>query len=280
MSLMGITYTVVDKTDNISLINFNEINFLQRSIVRNNGLWMMPMPVRKIKHFIMYWRKTTETKNWSQNQLYTELFVTASLELFYHGKKSFDIEMKTYQYLIDSNNLEILFYDEIMNNYIPGAPLDLSNIFLSDPTYGILSNSQFFPLDIADRQINKTQIGDGEPSTTSQNLTQFVESWTPHMNGANDYSKSLERFFLSKTITLNNSNLTSTSFVRINPVLDLLNEPYIQARLYQAYGIRFDMEIEIRVVATKFHYRQLMGLFRPAITQNEIATYFNNGVSR
>ncbi len=46
--------------------------------------------------------------------------------------------------------------------------------------------------------------------------------------------------------------------------------------MFQAVGIRFDVEVQVRVIATKFHYGQVMGLFRPGMAQNQICTYFKN----
>ncbi|OAF65504.1 hypothetical protein A3Q56_06784 [Intoshia linei] len=56
---------------------------------------------------------------------------------------------------------------------------------------------------------------------------------------------------------------SSTPLLRFNHVLYLLNQKYIQQKIYQACAIRFDIEIQLRVVATKFHYGQVMGLFKP-----------------
>lgn len=289
----GLTYTGPSKTDLPAWVTLNEVDFLQRKLVYSTGVWYFRMPVKNIVDNMGYYRRTAETKNWSKKKLLENLAVNAFYEFFQHGEVVYDRKRKEYEAMLQG--ITIPSFSDILLNYVSAELMPLGVDFIADPTFGLVDHSDLF--ETADGQsapsTDQTQIGDVEKVTKTENLTGFVElepsqptllpKGLPVLDASfewgKDYSKSLERFFLIDTLTLDNADPTSTPFYRVNPVLSLLNEPYLRDRLFQARGIRFDLEIQVRVIATKFHYGQIMGLFRPALAQNQIAAYFKSSTN-
>lgn len=291
LEIYGLTYTGSDKKGLPSWISFEQVDFLQRKLVFDSGIWYFRMPIKTIVDNMGYYRRTAETRNWSEKRIIESISINGFYEFFQHGRKVFDLMLKEYDHILKT--VQIPTYGHILYNYVNGTITPLALEFTSDPSFGYPRDSDIFEVAVgqANPSTDQTQIGDVEKVTRKENLTGFVEleatqpvispPGLPALDSSfewgADYSRSLERFFLIDTITLDNSDPSSTPFYRINPVLKLLNEPYIRQRLFQARGVRFDLEIEVRVIATKFHYGQIMGVFRPAIAQNQICVYFNSG---
>lgn len=291
----GMTYTAGDKTSNVVWTDFESLVFLQRSIVQRYGLWFMPMDIDRVENHLMWYRSTVETRNWSLSKIVAILLETAFNEFFFHGRAVFKDRLKYYAVYFRTYNLDIFEYDNFLFNYMEICSNESHLDYFNCPTYGLFPSQTFLPaLELQGEgqmgdSTDATRVGDTELTSVTENLTTFVESQKVEVTIASDsippmdssfewgadYCKSLERFFEISKVTFKSTSPAASPFLRINPVAELLSVPYLRNRIFNAKGIRFDLEVQVRVIATKFHYGQIMVLFRPGLYQNQAPLYTN-----
>jgi len=77
------------------------------------------------------------------------------------------------------------------------------------------------------------------------------------------YTRQLERVWKVDKIVLNPADNQGAPIARYAIQNSLTNRTYVKNRINNAQFIRFDLEINVRIVATKFHYGCLMLVWRP-----------------
>nr|WOC29232.1 hypothetical protein [Cryptolin calicivirus 1] len=285
---LGLDLTPAEKQGTFKWDLKQDVQFLQRKFVKRAGCWYFPRSERSIEELMKWYRRTSETCGWSLARIHEELLVNAFTEFYHHGKKVFKKMLVKYEDAIRKYEAKIPTYDEFAKIYLESQdnPLGcLAEPF--DPTYGHFSTSDLFAeghvKDSDPTATSETVLGEATITRTTENLTQFVDtriaqescSEMPRMptldasfQWERAYCQALERWVKLDDTELNTA-LLSTPVARLNPLVAILNERYVNQRFYQAVAARFDIEFEIRVVATRFHYGQLMAVLRPALFQNQ-----------
>lgn len=114
-----------------------------------------------------------------------------------------------------------------------------------------------------------TRFVDPTPSSSLHLPSEFPKPVDVSFEWTEGYCKQLERtVLLYGPYVLNQTVMTGVPLFRFAIGSFLLSLPYISNRVQNATYIRFDIEVNIRVVATKFHYGALMALFRPCYYYN------------
>ncbi|OAF63968.1 hypothetical protein A3Q56_08327 [Intoshia linei] len=207
----------------------------------------MPMEVKKITDNISYVRRTPETRDWSMQKLCQTLLECAFYEFFQRGEHVYNQQLNEFSDFIVKYDFQKIDYNTILMKYMQGNKRPIGSEFVLDPSFGYLENSTLVTTGQS-ANIDQTQIGIIEKTMKSENLTKFVElegdlptitasallTLDASFEWGREYSQSLKRFFLLKTITLDHTDPTSTPFVRMNPTMLLLNQSYIRDRLFQA----------------------------------------------
>lgn len=78
------------------------------------------------------------------------------------------------------------------------------------------------------------------------------------------YFSVCERMLPILTAKLPSTTPTPYPYLRIDPLSPLLATPMIKDKFRNVINIRYNMEIQIKILATHFHYGQLLVVFRPA----------------
>lgn len=78
------------------------------------------------------------------------------------------------------------------------------------------------------------------------------------------YFSACERSLPIGSFTLPGVTPQAFPLYRLDIVNNLMARPFISEKLSYARFIRYDLEIQIRVLSTNFHYGQIMAVFRPA----------------
>lgn len=78
------------------------------------------------------------------------------------------------------------------------------------------------------------------------------------------YFEVCERSVWLGSFQVNFEDPTAVPYVRLDVANCLLQYPFIRDKLSYPVNIRYNMEVQLRVLATNFHYGQLMVVWRPA----------------
>nr|WPV63463.1 MAG: capsid protein [Wenzhou shrew picorna-like virus 1] len=136
---------------------------------------------------------------------------------------------------------------------------------------------------VDDVSLEETSIGNSDPVVeTHSSLTDYVDVSNSRSAVSTetavdivdknfvfppDYFKVIERSFMVVDIGLSNADAPNQYPYRFDVLNALLyNRKSIMDKLMYAQYIRFNMEVQIKVMATNFHYGQLMIVWRPSFS--------------
>lgn len=295
----NIQYTTADKkTEMPDSILWHEVSFLCRRFKCVDGVWSMPMEFPSIVSMSEWWMLTPATKKWTQSTLDLVIVDTVLQEAVIHGKDVFNdflsffksrsshIRSRSFSYetmykkwtrssLTPGVEIcEYPLYLDCLEESVPGLPepiifgrAEMESLAAQDETTvgSVQEDLEDYSLTRVDSlQEHRTCVCNVSPSSPADGWF----SWSP------GYVKELERLYFLDRITLNQK--TVSIFPAASYSLDdfLFTRPYIIDRLKTTSFIRFDVEVVMRVVATKFHYGGIYAVIRPMISSSQRTTWF------
>ncbi|APG78013.1 hypothetical protein [Beihai sesarmid crab virus 2] len=280
---IGIEYTDPEKRAVMpSCYAAKDVVFLQRTFVQR-PYWTMPMPVEKIVENSCWIMNTKDVRSWSKRVVVNELMIAACTELaqhdeetWFHFMEKFDQKLKRFGLVYDRKTYMNQYF-EVDETESPVTERFMKMIIGE-------AGEEFVPPCAHEQQ--QTVLG-VEPTSTTQGLvnyedttakttTTIKEVMPTHVDGAffwgAEYCKSLERVFVLDNFTLPHTDPSFLPFKRYCPASFLLTRDYIWTRISWAKYIRFEVVVNIRVVATKFHYGALFALLRPMYLSAQAGT--------
>nr|DAZ87764.1 TPA_asm: hypothetical protein [Sphaeripse virus] len=276
-----IEYTSADKKDVVEdFTQLLELRFLKRAFVERNGLYHCPMDVPELIEQLMWYRDSSTTRTESQQSLYQRMFDHLQMELVQHSPT-----------LYEAISADIAAFAADKDCKLLNVPFDdrYKQLFCRDKNLGLMRDEDMFngskialavQGDVCDEEapVGATTVADTLEHQHEIGLASFQELSIPVMAADTSYaapvmSEAFElpsglfematRPKLIKELTFNTSDMTAAPILRLDVMAALLGNANFVSKLANAAFLRFDLEIELRVIATKFHYGQLLVAWRP-----------------
>nr|WPV63480.1 MAG: capsid protein [Wenzhou shrew picorna-like virus 5] len=120
-----------------------------------------------------------------------------------------------------------------------------------------------------------TEYQDVSASVVSGSTATAVDILDKNFMFPQGYFKVIERSMPLGTYVMNNNAPNQYPIARLDIVNRLLKYRQISEKLIYAHFVRFNLEVQIKCMATNYHYGQLMLVWRPAYSPYQIAKYEN-----
>jgi len=280
----GLKYTTADKKEVLDeFTSLEDLRFLKRAFVQRSCHMFSPMDQDLLLEQIQWYRNTVGASMESSFSLRNQIYETIIDELVHHPEP-------VYKQIIAAMNEHLDSKDLPKPYYVPSFPVALSKLLSTK--YGAEFAEQFKKSQVKCEVCVPGEIQGDEPAegdqlgtvvaphetTAEYGLTQFQDLGvpstltstgleTPIVDEAFEvpsaYLNMVERPYRIGTIKLASTVGTQFPIGRWDVVGVLTNVEYVARKLTTAVYVRYNLNIQIRVIATKFHYGLLMAVWRP-----------------
>lgn len=293
-SEIGIDYVAADKTSVVSMCDWKKVSFLKRHFAYVGTILVMRRDIKDLREALGWYHATAVTRSWSALRLHREMFGIFLMEVSLYGREVFNMQLQGYQPILDALRMETTLIGDMQwetyfqlyvsqdmesgfdSTYIQNELWWDSAALVQVPAQGNDAQEvSGLNSDTASMHQNPTTIDDNlvaiETNVTPLTVTQTVE--LPPLDSCFEwdasYCKQLERPYVMGQFSLPTTNASNVPFKRFVTTSAFVNKTYLYSRMNQALYFRCGVEVEIKVLSTKFHYGQLMVLFRPGYFLNQ-----------
>ncbi|APG76782.1 hypothetical protein [Beihai picorna-like virus 99] len=302
----GLSYTTPIKGTIVEeYIPFEQVTFLKRSFRFDGVRYWGPLDLDTILDSAQWYRVSSSTKALTPEELCNEIYSNVLLELVHHGKEVYDEwtqKMKDFvRYDLTISHRSFVKTQEIFLNSDPNTLLPIT-MNATDQDYQIfqaLSKACAKELeieyeaqgdnDIAPPKEKETVLGTAVVENARQGLTHFTEQvdssiaqTVPTLNTPiddmfeipSDFFKMCNRWLSVGKQAVVDGDPTGGPILRIDPMNFLIEDSFIREKIASTTFVRYTMEVQLKVVATKFHYGAYIVVWRPYYAAGQSALAF------
>nr|QUS52699.1 polyprotein [Mute swan feces associated picorna-like virus 3] len=294
----GLSYTTATKgTIEAPYTERDEVTFLKRKFRTEKGYVWAPMPEENLFEMIQWYRRSQASKSSTPQQIADDLLYGFELEAVHHGKEAYvrmQKEILDYYHTKNKRTFEqaraVLLAPSFNSQFttMNGQSNYLQTLY-EEPSCEEVFNCVKVSQSTGDIAITQAQgddpphtvetfLGNTEEVIVTKGLTKFVDQVEPTDDTSNqsvspvvdDYFKiapgyfnMCKRWLKIGNVTLGTADPTGYPVLRIDPLNALMRESHISTKISSVSFIRYVLEIQIKVISTKFHYGSVMCVWRP-----------------
>ncbi|APG76883.1 hypothetical protein [Beihai barnacle virus 4] len=275
----GLKYTTADKREvDQEFTTMVDLRFLKRAFVKRGLRWYAPMDTELLYDQMQWYRTSNAVKLETRSTLRKRIFDTIIEELVHHSKREYDsVVGKMKEYLAEQKipSPSTPSYDFALQKMLtqPYAAEFVNCLMKNNMVEGDEGPDQMpqgsQEVTVLSDQLLTSEFGltrfhdlgkrdqlDTTTTVSAQPLDLPFELPTQYLN-------MVERPLFVDTFSLSSVTLNMFPIKRYDVVGKLARNGYVASKLATAVYVRYSLNIQIRVVATKFHYGLLMAVWKP-----------------